>query len=194
MSLYLSSLFSMPCCSTSTMPLLLPFVASCCNATNGREYHYVFFFPLVHLFFLPLPLISYFFSFWLENSATWNGIMHWGFFSQVLKEEYEIILYGSNQRPETSGCNRKSLLVWTMKSPRKKKSLLCWETKALEAILEFAKKLSNVQLSGWTKNKTPFQEVRYWNLLWWSWAPVIQSTISHFHHATNGNSSSTSLM
>ena len=84
------------------------------------------FFPLVHLFFLPLPLISYFFSFWLENSATWNGIIHWVFFfSQVLKEGYEIILYGSNQRPGTSGCNRKSLLVWTMKSPRKKKSLSC---------------------------------------------------------------------
>lgn len=141
MSLYLSSLFSMPCCSTSTMPLLLPLI--CCILLQCHEWQRIplclFFFPLVHLFFLSLPLISYFFSFWLENSATWNGIMHWGFFSQVLKEEYEIILYGSNQRLGTSGCNRKSLLVWTMKSPRKKKVCCAKRPRRLRAFQSLPK-------------------------------------------------------
>ena len=40
----------------------------------------------------------------------------------------------------------------------RKKVPFALKTKVVEAILEFAKK--------WTKNKTPFQEVRYWNLLW----------------------------
>lgn len=123
MSLYLSSLFSMPCCSTSTMPLLLPCVASCCNATNGREYHYVyFFFPTSASFLSSTPsyFLLLFFLAWKLCHLEWDNTLGF-FFSQVLKEGYEIILYGSNQRPGTSGCNRKSLLVWTMKSPRKKK-------------------------------------------------------------------------
>lgn len=118
MSLYLSSLFSMPCCSTSTMPLLLPFVASCCNATNGREYHYVFFFPLVHLFFLPLPLISYFFSFWLENSATWNGIMHWVFF---WKKNMKLFFMALTRGQKLVVATENHYLCGPWKAPGKKK-------------------------------------------------------------------------
>ena len=80
------------------------------------------FFPTSASFLSSTPsyFLLLFFLAWKLCHLEWDNALGF-FFSQVLKEECEIILYGSNQRPGTSGCNRKSLLVWTMKSPGKKK-------------------------------------------------------------------------
>lgn len=122
MSLYLSSLFSMPCCSTSTMPLLLPFVASCCNATNGREYHYVFFFPTSTSFLSSTPsyFLFLFFLAWKLCHLEWDNALGF-FFVRCWKKNMKLFFMALTRGQELVVATENHYLCGPWKAPGKKK-------------------------------------------------------------------------